>query len=214
MKLNDSFELLAPRAEVWEFFLEIDRLARCMPGVESVEEVDDTHYKGALVVQLGPVKAKFVGNVTITEKVEPRRMTGSFVAKDRGAGSNVRADFVFTLVDTEAKLTTAHYDVDLVIRGKMAAFGGSVIAETARQMTAVFAASVQAELTAAHPLATGEVATEGGPAVDAMDRPVAPAMPKVSPVGIVLKSIWAVLKEMVPRWASRLFHHKGSGQHG
>lgn len=213
MKLNDSFELVAPRAEVWEFFLDIDRLARCMPGVESVEEVDDTHYKGALVVQLGPVKAKFVGDVTITEKVEPGRMTGSFVAKDRGAGSNVRADFVFTLVDTEAKLTTAHYDVDLVIRGKMAAFGGSVIAETARQMTAVFAASVQAELTAAHPEARGEAATEGGPAVAASDRPVAPAMPKVSPVRIVLKSIWAVIKETVFRLVSRLFHHKGSDQH-
>lgn len=213
MKLIDSFELVAPRAEVWEFFLDIDRLARCMPGVESVEEVDDTHYKGALVVQLGPVKAKFVGDVTITKKVEPGRMTGSFVAKDRGAGSNVRADFVFTLDDTEATLTTAHYDVDLVIRGKMATFGGSVIAETARQMTAVFAASVQAELNAAHPKATGEAATGGGPAVAASDRLVAPAMPKVSPVGIVLKSIWAVIKETVSRLVSRLFHHKGSRQH-
>lgn len=209
MKLDDSFVLVAPRAEVWEFFLDIDRLARCMPGVERVEEVDDTHYKGTLVVPLGPVKAKFVGEVTITERIAPERMTGSFQARDKGAGSNVSATFAFTLVETQPHITTARCDVDLVIRGKMAAFGGSIIAETSKQMTVAFAAVVQAELLADQQAAGGEGVTGHTASGMPLARPVS-APPKVSPVGIMLKSVWAVIVDKV----GRLFHRKGSDQHG
>jgi carbon monoxide dehydrogenase subunit G len=149
MKLHDSFALAARRPEVWNYLLDVNKVARCIPGAESVEQIDDTHYKGTLVVQLGPVKPKFIGDVTITDMVEPERMAGFFRAKDRGAGSNLSAEFVFSLAETEPAVTTAQYDCDLVIRGRMAAFGGSIIAETAKQLTAAFALSLQEELNAA-----------------------------------------------------------------
>jgi uncharacterized protein len=196
MKLDDSFALAAPRPEVWDYVLDVKKLARCIPGVESVEQIDDTHYKGALVVQLGPAKPKFVGDVTITEKVEPERLTGFFQAKDRGAGSNIRAQFVFNLVETEPTITTAHYDCDLVIRGRMAAFGGSIITETAKQLTAAFAASMQEELNAAQPAGLAGSA----------EAAAAPSRPKVSPLAIFFKSVWAVITAKL----SRPFHRGGT----
>ena len=105
MKLHDSFALAARRPEVWNYLLDVNKVARCIPGAESVEQIDDTHYKGTLVVQLGPVKPKFIGDVTITDMVEPERMAGFFRAKDRGAGSNLSAESVsythLTLPTTE-----------------------------------------------------------------------------------------------------------------
>jgi uncharacterized protein len=206
MKLDDSFALVAPRPDVWDYILDVKKVARCVPGVESVEQIDDTHYKGTLVVQLGPVKPKFIGDVTITDKVEPERITGFFQAKDRGAGSNIRAQFVFNLVETEPAVTTAHYDCDLVIRGRMAAFGGSIIVETAKQFTAAFAASLQQELNAAQP--TSVVSSADAP--PATTARAAPARPNASLVMIFFKSVWAVVMKKL----SRLFHRRGPEPHG
>jgi carbon monoxide dehydrogenase subunit G len=174
MKLDDTFTLTAPRAEVWNYLLDVKKVARCIPGAESVEQIDDNHYKGTLVVQLGPVKPKFIGDVTITDMVEPERMTGFFRAKDRGAGSNISAQFVFSLAETEPTVTSAHYNCDLVIRGRMAAFGSSVIIETAKQLTAAFAASLQEELNAPDPtngVFPAEATPETAPGAAASTRP-------------------------------------------
>lgn len=208
MKLDDSFDLVALRPIVWDYFLDVEKLARCIPGMESVEQVDDTHYKGTLVVQLGPVKPKFVGDVTIDEKVAPKRMTGSFQAKDRGASSNISAKFVFDLIEKEPNLTTAHYDCDLVIRGRMAAFGASVIAETAKQLAAAFAAALQEELNAAQApeLVGAQVAT----VAPGVSRAVAAPRPKVSLVAIFFESVWTVITDKL----ARLFHRKGADTHG
>ena len=76
-------------------------------------------------------------------------------------------------------------------------------------MTVAFADVVQAELLADQQAAGGEgvgsPAAYGGP----LARPVS-APPKVSSVGIMLKSVWAVIVDKV----GRLFHCKGSDQHG
>lgn len=123
----------------------------------------------------------------------------AFQAKDRGAGSSINAGFAFTLMEPEPNHTTAHYDVDLTIRGRMAAFGGSIIEETAKQLSAAFASAIQQELDGAEVQTPAAAAETTGP-VSAQAAP--PAPPKVSPVRIVLKSIWAVIKDKV----GRLFH--------
>lgn len=206
MKLDDTFALTAPRADVWNYLLDVKKVARCIPGAESVEQIDDTHYKGTLAVQLGPVKPKFIGDVTITDMVEPERMTGFFRAKDRGAGSNISAQFVFSLAETEPTVTTAHYNCDLVIRGRMAAFGSSVITETAKQLTAAFAASLQQELNAPPP---ASAVLPAGATSETAPGAAASTRPRVSLIMIFFKSVWAVLKEKL----SGMFHRGGADTH-
>ena len=40
MKVEESFVIAQPRERLWEFFEQVDQVARCVPGVESVEVVD------------------------------------------------------------------------------------------------------------------------------------------------------------------------------
>ena len=41
MQIKDSFVIKAPQEKVWEFLFDIPKLSQCMPGIESVEVVDD-----------------------------------------------------------------------------------------------------------------------------------------------------------------------------
>ena len=41
MKVQEQFVVPRPATAVWEFFEQLDRVARCVPGVENVTVVDD-----------------------------------------------------------------------------------------------------------------------------------------------------------------------------
>ena len=77
MQIKDSFVINAPQDKVWEFLFDISKLSQCVPGIESVEVVDDKTYRGKLVVRVGPIKSAFSGVVTLTEVDAPNRMAGT-----------------------------------------------------------------------------------------------------------------------------------------
>ena len=45
MTFEGDISVRAPHRKVWDFFQSVDELARCIPGCQSVEQVDDTHYR-------------------------------------------------------------------------------------------------------------------------------------------------------------------------
>lgn len=197
MKLQDSFDLTASRQLVWDYFLDVEKLAECIPGVQSVEQIDDTRYRGTLVVQLGPVKQKFVGEVTLIDLVEPDKMVGAFNAKDQAGGSNVSAKFTFNLAQTSPDKTTTHYECDLAIRGRIAAFGGGVIAETAKQITSAFASCLQQELNTAQAESAGLPAPASPP--ETLDNSGRTRPPKASILAIIAKSLATVVAQRAQR---------------
>ena len=54
MDLQHQFEVAAPVTDVWPAFLDMPRLAPCMPGAEITEVIDDRNVKGAGQGQSGP----------------------------------------------------------------------------------------------------------------------------------------------------------------
>ena len=145
MQLSDSFVIHAPPEKVWEFFLDIERMSRCMPGVESVEKVDDKTYRGKLKVKVGPIAATFGGTATLTEVDPPRRLAASVEGDDKASASAVKVIFAATLAAAEGG-TKVSYQMDVTLRGRLAQFGGPVIGATAKKMTAEFAANVERTL--------------------------------------------------------------------
>ena len=55
--LTQEFEVRTSRQALWDFLLDVDRVAACMPGVEHVERVDDETYQARMNVKVGPIKA-------------------------------------------------------------------------------------------------------------------------------------------------------------
>ena len=145
MQIKDSFLIQAPQEKVWELFFDIPRLSKCVPGIESVEVVDDKTYRGKLVVKVGPIKSEFTGTVTLTEIVAPNRIAGTVDGDDKASASMVKASFSGTLTPIENG-TEAAFIVDVNLRGRLAQFGGPVIIATAKKLTAEFAKNLRAQL--------------------------------------------------------------------
>ncbi len=145
MQIVDSFVVNAPQEKVWDFLFDIPRLSQCVPGLESIEVVDDKTYRGKVVVRVGPIKSEFSGTVTLREAAAPHYIAGTVEGDDRAGGSSVKAAFRGTLSPVESG-TQAAFEVEANLRGRLAQFGGPVIAATARKLTAQFAGNLRAQL--------------------------------------------------------------------
>ena len=145
MLITDSFVIYAPQEKVWDFLFDIPKLSQCIPGIESVEVMDDKTYRGKLVVRVGPIKSEFSGKVILTEVDEPNRIAGTVEGDDKSSASSVRATFTGTLTPVDGG-TEAAFQVEANLRGRLAQFGGPVITATAKKLTAEFAKNLRAQL--------------------------------------------------------------------
>jgi len=163
MKVQESFTVSEPRAEIWAFFQEIDRVARCMPGVEDVEVIDAENSRVTITQSLGPLSATFDTRMKITKRVDLEliefQATGRTV---RGANGNVRATNTVRLEDAPEGGTLISLDADVALGGMLGAVGSKVVARQADQITAAFARALEFELGGTTATAApGEDATDG-----------------------------------------------------
>src|SRR5262249_58127850 len=56
------------RERLWDFMMEVPRVARCVPGVEAVEAMDTGAYRGSLKVQVGPIRLALEGVIPVQER--------------------------------------------------------------------------------------------------------------------------------------------------
>lgn len=145
MLIKDSFVINAPQEKVWDFLFDIPKLSQCIPGIESVEVVDDKTYRGKLVVRVGPIKSEFSGKVTLAEVDAPNRIAGTVEGDDKSSASSVKASFTGTLKAMDVG-TEAAFEVEANLRGRLAQFGGPVITATAKKLTAEFAKCLREKL--------------------------------------------------------------------
>jgi carbon monoxide dehydrogenase subunit G len=145
MLIKDSFVINAPQEKVWNFLFDIPKLSQCIPGIESVEIMDDKTYRGKLVVRVGPIKSAFTGGVKLTEVNAPDRIAGTVEGDDKSSASSVKATFTGTLKAMEGG-TEAAFEVEANLRGRLAQFGGPVITATAKKLTAEFAKCLRERL--------------------------------------------------------------------
>jgi carbon monoxide dehydrogenase subunit G len=144
MKFEGTVEIKAPRDRVWAFVSDPAQVAGCGPGVESVEMVDETHYKTVAKVGVGFISARFNGDVEIVEQVPPDRM----VIKVHGQAPGSAADAVASmeLRDGSNGATTMDYSADVNIAGTLASVGARLIEGTANKLVAQTFDCIRAKL--------------------------------------------------------------------
>jgi len=136
------------RERLWDFMMEVPRVARCVPGVEAVEAMDTGAYRGSLKVQVGPIRLALEGVITVEERDRDAwRARMRAEANDRRLGGGIRARLGLTLVpdDTGTHLTI---DTDLTILGRIGEFGQPIIRKKADALLAEFARNLQSALAA------------------------------------------------------------------
>ena len=119
MKLSDEKRIEASREDVWDGLNDVDVLKQSIPGCESLERVGDNQFEAEVRAKVGPVKAKFKGNVTLSDLNPPESYRISGEGKG-GAAGFAKGGATVTLVEDGAA-TILKYDVDADVGGKFGA---------------------------------------------------------------------------------------------
>lgn len=189
MIIEDKFRIERPLEEVWDFFMDIPRVSRCVPGAEGVSQVSENAYAGSLSVRVGPIAANFQGEANVIETTPPSRLVATVDGKDRRTSSFIKGTFTADLEPVESAATEVAYQVDVAIRGRLGQFGSTVIQATAKEMTLAFVDCVQQQMTT--PPAEGK--SEGMAEVNAATSPASSG--QVSLLTVVLRTIRRLLKD-------------------
>lgn len=180
MDMTGERRIPAPRQKVWDALNDTEVLRSCIPGCETLERLSDTAMKATAAVKIGPISARFAGNIALSDIDPPNsyRISGEGqggVAGFAKGGANVR-------LSDDGPFTVLAYDVKAQVGGKIAQLGARLIDATSKQMADLFFDRFTAEVSgpqgiaAAGPIVAPAVAV--APAAGVAAEGVATPMPQ------------------------------------
>ncbi|WP_158969133.1 CoxG family protein [Chachezhania sediminis] len=144
MQMSDQREIKADPATVFAALLDPEVLKACVPGTQEISGSPEDGFEATVVQKVGPVKATFKGQVTISDVVPNEKLTISGEGKG-GAAGFAKGGAVVTLAPT-AEGTLLSYEVEAKVGGKLAQLGSRLIDGFAKKMADSFFETLQAEL--------------------------------------------------------------------
>ena len=136
MYFSGTQTIAAPIDKVWAYLLDVNKVAACAPGFQSLEELGDEHWKAVVAVGIGAVKARFTLDVTRPEMHEPDHMVVKGHGKAPGSAVDLSGDMELSAVSAE--LTKMDWEANVVISGTIASVGARLMQGTAEKLTTQF----------------------------------------------------------------------------
>ena len=146
MKLEGERILKAKRSDVWERLIDASTLQKCIPGCQSITGSLDDGFKATIAQKIGPVNAKFHGNVTITDVVVGKSYTIS--GEGKGGVAGFAKGIVNVALSDHPEGTLLSYGVDGRIGGKLAQLGSRLVGGVAKKLSNQFFDRLQSEFDA------------------------------------------------------------------
>jgi uncharacterized protein len=148
LKFSQNAQIPVAREPLWEFLMDVPKVAQSLPGVESVSKIDDTTYEGALKVRVGPIALNLLGKIIVEEQdKENWRATLRAEANDRRAAGAVKGKTTMMLKALDSNQTELVVETDVNILGKIGEFGQPIIRKKADSMLKEFVENIKKQLT-------------------------------------------------------------------
>ncbi|MEK7441937.1 MAG: carbon monoxide dehydrogenase subunit G, partial [Chloroflexota bacterium] len=132
MNLSGTTTINAPRITVWKFLTDVQAVAQCAPGVESVEVIEpNKKFRATASVGFGSVKVKFSGDGEWVEMDEPNRAVVKGHGKAPGSAADVTAEMI--LSDTSDGGTEMKWSAEVNIMGSIASIASRMMGTVAQK---------------------------------------------------------------------------------
>ncbi|TDE33727.1 CoxG family protein [Antarcticimicrobium sediminis] len=136
MELNDQITINAPMARVYAALNDPEILRHCIPGCEELTQLSDTELQAKILLKVGPVKARFSGDVQLDKSGAPDAFSLTGQGNGGVAGHATGGADVTLIADGETTILT--YDAKAKIGGKLAQLGSRLIQSTSKKLAAKF----------------------------------------------------------------------------
>ena len=174
MDMTGEYRIPAPREQVWAALNDPATLKASLPGCQSrladnfrltVDAYPGQEFAATVVAKVGPVQAKFNGNVTLSNLNPPESYTISGEGKG-GAVGFAKGGADVRLLE-EGEVTVLTYTAKADVGGKLAQLGSRLIDGTAKKMADEFFNNFSQQVAGPEPAAAAaleEVSETGLPA--------------------------------------------------
>ncbi|MBT0956597.1 carbon monoxide dehydrogenase subunit G [Alphaproteobacteria bacterium KMM 3653] len=137
MELSDEIIINAPKDQVYAALNDPEVLKQCIPGCEELIKHSDTDLEAKVVLKIGPVKARFSGEVQLDTAGAPDAF--SLTGKGNGgAAGHAKGGADVTLTADGPDTTILRYEAKAEIAGKLAQLGSRLIQSTAKKLAGKF----------------------------------------------------------------------------
>ncbi|QCQ91891.1 SRPBCC family protein [Rhodococcus sp. SGAir0479] len=182
MRIAGTAQLLAPPEVVYDNLQDGRVLAATIPGVQSLEQLADNHYKLSITAGVASIKGTYDGEVILSQQNRPE----SFVltASGSGAPGTVKADVTVRLEECEGGGTLLSYDADAVVGGMVGGVGQRMITGVAKKMAGVFFKGIDGVIVDGIPVAEAPADVVEAAEIVAGASPAAPVASAARAVGV------------------------------
>lgn len=144
MELTGERLIPAPLAATWAALNDPEALKACIAGCETLERTEPDAFSAVVAVKVGPVSARFKGNLKMTDVKAPHSYTINFDGQGGVAGfAKGSAEVALT---EEGSNTRLRYSSKAQVGGKMAQVGSRLIDAAAAKVTEDFFTAFEARL--------------------------------------------------------------------
>jgi carbon monoxide dehydrogenase subunit G len=147
MEIKESFRVNCSIQEVWEFIIDPHKIGSCLPSVQSIEVLDETHYKAVVKQKVGFITATFQINTEVLEKEAPNRLVLANQGKTiLGAQGSMRSQDSIILTAVSEQETEISVQSELKMGGQLAILGAKLIESKSKEIFAEATANMRNKL--------------------------------------------------------------------
>ena len=147
MRFDGTVTIKAPRAAVWDYLTDPNKVSKSAPGLEKLEIVEPgKKFRATTSVGFGPVKVRFVNDVEWVE-LDPPNMA-RMKAHGTAPGSGVDATTSMTLTDGQDGATDLAWTADINVVGTVASMAARLMSGVTKKLTSAFFDKVREEIEA------------------------------------------------------------------
>ena len=136
MKLLDEVRINASRETVYDSLNDPEVLKKCIPGCEKIDKVSESELKASVIAKIGPIKAKFLGQIFLSDLNPPKSYTIS--GEGQGGVAGFAKGVAKVLLEEDGRITVLKYELKAEVGGKIAQLGGRLIEGTAKKLAGEF----------------------------------------------------------------------------
>jgi uncharacterized protein len=144
MQLTGKHVVNAASSKVWRMLMDIDILAKIIPGVSRLEDAGNNTFKSTLEIKLGPVSGSFTGNFQL-EDIEEQKGFNLKVHQNSKIG-NANATIKIDLLPVDNNQTEVAFDGDVKLSGMLASVGQRLHSGVSHTLTKQFFNNLEKEI--------------------------------------------------------------------
>ena len=145
MRFEHKVTVPAAKQKVRDFLDDFEKAAKCVPGLQTVTEVEPGVFDGTVRVRIGPLGINVSGRAKL-EKGDDEAWRVQGEGRDRRIGAGVTANVEVRLSETDPSNTEMEMLADVQFSGRLAELGQPLIKRKADSFVQEFAENLRKAL--------------------------------------------------------------------